>query len=249
MDRFAISIFFFIGRAWSNLDIMNFWEGSRSDWNLKKKKKRHWWFQEEIKPSQMNPVLDMLLDLASQFKHGVGKKLRTLILLCKFRCTVKNIMTILSICLSQVLLKFALFPLCFLCVLRNKSHVRFYWLKSLILICSNYLEASRQAVIIYRNESQSPTQKTNQKENKKQKRAGDQQNKCFLFYQFLEHVEATWKCIINLDHYRMQVNANCWLSCNLKRKNKTNWRGDFDSFPQMKSFMKNGGVVLNGYSK
>lgn len=30
--------FFFIGRAWSNLDIMNFWEGSRSDWNLKKKK-------------------------------------------------------------------------------------------------------------------------------------------------------------------------------------------------------------------
>lgn len=119
------------------------------------------------------------------------KKLRTLILLCKFRCTVKNIMTILSICLSQVLLKFALFPLCFLCVLRNKSHVRFYWLKSLILICSNYLEASRQAVIIYRNESQSPTQKTNRKENKKQKRAGDQQNKCFLFYQFLEHVEAT----------------------------------------------------------
>lgn len=187
---------------------MNFWEGSRSDWNLK-----------------------------------------TLILLCRFRCTVKNIMTILLICLSHVLLKFALFPLCFLCVLRNKSHVRFYWLKSLILICSNYLEASRQAVIIYRNESQSPTQKTNQKENKKQKRAGDQQNKCFLFYQFLEHVEATWKCIINLDHYRMQVNANCWLSCNLKRKNKTNWRGDFDSFPQMKSFMKNGGVVLNEYSK
>lgn len=119
------------------------------------------------------------------------KKLRTLILLCKFTCTVKNIMTILSICLSQVLLKFALFPLCFLCVLCNKSHVRFYWLKSLILICSNYLEASRQAVIIYRNESQSPTQKTNRKENKKQKRAGDQQNKCFLFYQFLEHVEAT----------------------------------------------------------
>lgn len=128
----------------------------------------------------------------------------------------QNIMTILSICLSLVLLKFALFPLCFLCVLRNKSHVRFYWLKSLILICSNYLEASQQAVIIYRNESQSPTQKTNQKENEKQKRAGDQQNKCFLFYQFLEHVEATWKCIINLVHF-----GKCKLlilSCNLKRK-------------------------------
>lgn len=151
----------------------------------------------------------------------------------------QNIMTILSICLSLVLLKFALFPLCFLC-----------WLKSLILICSNYLEASQQAVIIYRNESQSPTQKTNQKENKKQKRAGDQQNKCFLFYQFLEHVEATWKCIINLDHYRMQVNANCWFWAVIwKGKNKTNWRGDFDSFPQMKSFMKNGGVVLNGMQK
>lgn len=37
---------FFRGGAWPNLHIMNFWEGSRSDW----KNGRHWWFQEEVKP-------------------------------------------------------------------------------------------------------------------------------------------------------------------------------------------------------
>lgn len=111
------------------------------------------------------------------------KKLRTVILLCKFRCTVKKIMTILSICLSQVLLKFALFPLCFLCVLRNKSHVRFYWLKSLILICSNYLEASRQAVIIYRNEEWVPHRRqTKRKTQNRRGRAINRTNASFISF-------------------------------------------------------------------
>lgn len=56
----------------------------------KKKKRRHWWFQEGIKPISNESRSIYASGSSKSIQAWCRKKWKTMILLCKFRCTVKT---------------------------------------------------------------------------------------------------------------------------------------------------------------